>query len=159
MKKIVWFRNLVGFGTVILLIILFDDFISNNLSAFFIAFLFVFINYLIIFYHERGYGIKNYPYKPYKSKKKIGGRMLIGLLAGLHYFFFIGSYNHKRYNTQVWYPETIECFFGNVSQAIILFIYMAISINLFKLWEYYSIIFMIIPIITNVISIQKQKIR
>ena len=157
MRNIGWLRDLVVFGIIILLIILFDDFISNNLLAFFIAWIFIFINYGIILYREKGYGRKNYPYKPYKSKKKIGERMLIGLLAGLHYFFFIGNYNHKRYNTQVWYPETIECTFGNISQAIILFIYMVIAINLFKLWGYYSIFFMIIPIITTVISIQKQK--
>jgi hypothetical protein len=157
MKKIGWFGDLVGFGVIILLIILFNDFISHNQLAFLIAFGFIFINYLIIIHHERGYGRKNYSYKPYKSKKKVGERVLVGLLAGLHYLFFIGSYNHKKYNTQVWYPETLECVFGNISQAIIIFIYMAIAINLFKFWGYYSIFFMIIPLITTIVSIQKKK--
>ena len=112
------------------------------------------INYIIIFISERKYRQKNFPYKPYKSKKNIGKRILIGLLAGFHYFFFIGSYNHKKYNTQVWYPETIECIFGNISQLIILFMYILVAVKFFEIGIFYSLLFMIIPIITNIISIK-----
>lgn len=139
-------------------VILFFNLILENLLALGIAFLFFIINYLIIFIHEIRYK-KNFPYKPYKSKKKIGKRILIGLLAGVHYIFFIWSYNHKKYNTQVNYPETIECVFGNISQVIILIIYLFISASLFKIIKYYSLFFMAIPIITNIINIMINKKR
>lgn len=140
----------------ILLIILFWDFVISNSHTLSIIYLFFFINYMIVFLHERKY-TKNFPYKPYKSKKEVWKRILIGLLAGLHYLFFIGSYSHKRYNTQTWYPETIECIFGNVSQMIILILYIVIGINLFKIIGYYFLILMVIPIITNIISIKISK--
>ena len=140
-----------------LFIILVEEFVKANLLFFVAIFLLFFINYGIIYLHERKYGRKNFPYKPYKSKKKIWKRILIGLLAGLHYLFFIGSYNHKDYNTQVWYPETIECYFGNISQAIIFSADIFISIKLFEFLGYYSLFFMIIPIITNIISIGRTR--
>ena len=140
----------------ILLIIIFWNFIKSNLEILPIIFLFFFINYIIIFLHERKYK-KNFPYKPYTSKKGIGKRILIGLWAGLHYLFFIGSYNHKKYNTQAWYPETIECIFGNVSQIVILVLYLAVGVNIFKVVGYYSLIFMAIPVLTNIISIKINK--
>ncbi len=158
--KISWMEisiNLIFVIVIILGIVLFGDFLAKNWLAFFIALLFFFVNYGIIILHERGYGLKNFPYKPYKSKKKVRKRILIGLLAGLHYFFIIGSYDHKKYNTQVWYPETLECFFGNISQLIIFIIYILIGINLFNLGWYYSLAFMIIPIATNIISIWRNK--
>ena len=135
-------------------VIIFNDFIMNNLPALGIAFAFFIANYLFIFIHERKYK-KNFPYKPYKSKKKIGKRILIGLLAGIHYLFFIWTYNHKKYNTQVDYPETLECYFGNVSQLIILLIYLFVSAKLFQVIGYYSLFFMAIPIVTNIINIIK----
>jgi hypothetical protein len=107
-----------------------------------------------VLFHEKRYK-KNFPYKPYKSKNNIAKRILIGLLAGFHYIFYIGTYNHKRYNTQVFYPETTECFLGNVSQLIILIVYIFIAIKLFEFFEYYSLIFLIIPIIINLISLKR----
>ncbi len=156
--KINWkedLRDILG-GIIIflLLIILFGDFITSNLLFYIIVLLFFFINYGIILFHERKYK-ENFPYEPYKSKNNIGKRILIGLWAGAHYLFFIGSYNHKEYNTQVFYPETLECVFGNISQAIIFFAYIFIAINLFELFGYYSLFFMVIPIITNLISLRK----
>ncbi len=137
-------------------IILFGNFMENNPIFSVIIFLLFFVNFGITALHERKYK-ENFPYKPYKSKKNIGERILIGLLAGLHYLFYIGSYDHKKYNTQVNYPETVECVFGNISQMIILLVYILIAINLFELCGYYSLFFMIIPIITNIISIVRNK--
>ena len=121
------------------------------------SFLF-FIKDIIIYSHERQYK-KNTPYEKYKIKKGIFVRALTGLLAGLHYFFFIGSYSHRKYNTQVYNPRTLECFFGNISVFLILIVYVFIGIGLFKVMSYYFLILMIIPIITNIISIEINKIN
>jgi len=152
-------RDVAAIMIFLILIIIFNYFILNNSLAFGVAFLFFGVNYAIILSHENKYGRENFPYKPYKSKKKIGERILIGLLAGLHYIFFIGNYNHKKYNTQIWYPKTLECYFGNVSQMIILIAYLFISVNLFRILGYYSLFFMIIPIITNIVSLKIVKKR
>ncbi len=154
-KKRIGFRNLIVMVSFVTVFIIFIEFITDNSRAFGIAFLFFFVNYLVIALHERKYGKKNFPYKPYKSKEKTAKRILIGMLAGLHYLFFIGSYNHKKYNTQVGYPETLECVFGNISQMVILFAYLFISIITFKLVGYYALLFMVIPIITTTLSIIK----
>ena len=138
----------------LLLLYLLGDFFVDNRTFSIIVFVLFFINYIIVLLHERKYD-KNFPYKPYKSKESIVKRGLIGLWAGVHYLFSIGTYDHKKYNTQVFYPETIECFLGNASQAIILFAYIFISIKLFEAFDYYSLLFMIIPIITNIISLKK----
>lgn len=150
-------RDLISFAIIILLVFLFDGFITNNLKILIISWLFFFINYVVIISHERKYGRKNFPYKKYKSKKNIGERIFLGILAGGHYLFFIGNYNHKKYNTQVHYPETLECIFGNISQLIIFIFYILISVNLFELIGFYSLLFMAIPIITNIISIKNNK--
>jgi len=144
----------IGVPALILVIYLFGDFFITNSTFSILIFALFFINYVIILLHERKYD-KNFPYKPYKSKESIVKRGLIGLWAGVHYLFSIGTYDHKKYNTQVFYPETIECFLGNASQAIILFAYIFISIKLFEAFDYYSLLFMIIPIITNIISLKK----
>ncbi|MFH1918217.1 MAG: hypothetical protein ABIJ14_03915 [Nanoarchaeota archaeon] len=146
-------REFIFFVVFVLLILIFFNFILDNLNVLGVALLFFLINFIVIFFHERKYGQKNFPYKPYKSKNKISKRILLGLLAGLHYFFFIGSYNHKKYNTQVWYPETIECIFGNISQGIIFLAYVFISVDLFEVAPFISVLFMVLPIITNLISL------
>src|SRR3989344_6692410 len=140
-------RDIISFIVVIVLVIVLNNFITNNLKILFLSFLFFFINYIIILFHERKYS-SNFPYKPYKSKDKSGKRILTGLLAGGHYIFFIGSYNRKKYNTKAWYPETIECVFGNISQVIIFLAYVLISIKLFEIELYYFLAFAIIPIVT-----------
>lgn len=144
----------IGVVMLILLISLFGDFFRANGAFSILLFLLFFVNYGIVLFHEKRYK-KNFPYKPYKSKNNIAKRILIGLLAGFHYIFYIGTYNHKRYNTQVFYPETTECFLGNVSQLIILIVYIFIAIKLFEFFEYYSLIFLIIPIIINLISLKR----
>jgi len=144
----------IGVPALILVIYLFGDFFITNSTFSILIFALFFINYVIILLHERKYN-KNFPYKPYKSKKGVIERSFIGLWAGVHYLFFIGTYDHKRYNTQTDYPETLECVFGNISQAILLFVYIFFSIKLFESFDYYSLFFMIIPIITNIISLKK----
>ncbi len=152
-KNIELIRDILLDIIFIVIIIIFINSIVENFKILGLAFLLFCANYLIIVLHERKYKKKNFPYKPYKSKKKISKRILIGMLAGLHYSFFIGNYNHKKYNTQVRYPETIECFFGNVSQMIILLLYLWISVTIFKRIGYYSLLFMVIPIITSITSL------
>ncbi len=123
-----------------------------------ISSLFFIGNYIIIILDQRKYK-KNFPYTPYKSKKRILLRIGLGLLAGIHFIFFIGTYNHKKYNTQVNTPETLECYFGNVSQLIILIVYIFISYVLFQRIGYYYIAFLILPYITNIISLIYNKER
>ncbi len=154
-KKKEFIRDVIGVILVIILIILFGNFMVENKKIIIVAFIFFCINYIIIMRHENKYGKKNFPYKPYKSKKKIKERIWLGLIAGFHYLFFIGSYNHKKYNTQTWYPETIECVFGNISQLIILIAYIFIAVMLSKINLYSSLAFMLIPIITNIISLKR----
>lgn len=151
-------RDIIDIILIIGLLFLFRNFIINNLIEFWIALSFFLANWWIIDFHEKRYK-KNFPYKPYKSKKKVGERILIGILAGFHYSFFIGSYNHKKYNTQVNYPETLECVFGNISQLIILLAYFLISAILFNFIRYYFLFFIVLPIITNIISIIINKKR
>jgi len=147
---------LITFVMIFLSILLFGGPLNKSeVLVFYFCLLLFIVNYTIIILHQRKYKGKNFPYKPFKSKKKILERISLGLLAGLHYFFFIGNYSHKRYNTQAWYPETLECIFGNISQMIILILYLVIGINLYRVIGYYSIILFVIPIITNIISIRK----
>jgi len=156
-NKLYFMREMILLVVFLFVIISFSKFILENSKIILISLLFFIFNYLIIIKHERKYGKNNFPYKPYKSKEKILNRILTGLFAGIHYIFSIGTYDHKKYNTQVWYPETVECFFGNVSQLIILIGYIFIATLLFKINLYFSIFFLIIPIITNIISLRNKK--
>ena len=74
----------------LLLIYLLGDFFVDNRTFSIIVFVLFFINYIIVLLHERKYD-KNFPYKPYKSKESIVKRGLIGLWAGVHYLFSIGT--------------------------------------------------------------------
>lgn len=159
--KFLWmsiFLDLIFFAIIIIGIIFGGEFFTANWIPVSIALFLFFIKDIIIYSHERQYK-KNTPYEKYKIKKGIFVRALTGLLAGLHYFFFIGSYSHRKYNTQVYNPRTLECFFGNISVFLILIVYVFIGIGLFKVMSYYFLILMIIPIITNIISIEINKIN
>ncbi len=95
----------------------------------------------------------NNPYKRLK-KKNLSERILLGLLAGFHYTFFMGTYSHKYYNTQIWYPETLECIFGNISQVIILDFYLILNVFMIEfLGIYYAIALAVVLIIINIISL------
>ena len=157
MKKGELFQTFFMIIFFLLIFFVFDSFLLENSKFFIILVCFLLINYIIILLSQRKLGRKNFPYKPYKSKKSILNRILLGFLAGFHYFFFIGSYDHKKYNTQVWHPETLECYFGNISQLIVIFIYGFIAFKLLELNLYYSISFMFIPILTNLISLKSSK--
>ncbi|GAJ22526.1 unnamed protein product [marine sediment metagenome] len=74
---------------------------------FFVVFLACSVGF-VLWYDSRKYK-KNIPYIQIKKKRKNANKFFVGLLAGLHYLFFIGTYNHKKYNTQVEHPETLEC--------------------------------------------------
>lgn len=148
-------RKILLLAVFILMFMFFSDFIENNYKIAGIAFLFFTANYIIILINQRKYGQKNFIYKPYKSKKRIAERIILGFFAGVHYLFFIGSYNHKKYNTQVWEPETLECFFGNISQLIIFIVYIFIAVQISRINLYMALTFMLIPIITNIISLKR----
>lgn len=111
--------------------------------------------YIPISFHERKYK-KNQIHKIRKNKYFIK-RAILGLFAGIHYLFFIGTYSHKKYNTQVFYPESIECWFGNLSQLLVFLIYLLVSIFIFEIISYYVIIIFAIPLIISFYSLKKQK--
>jgi len=118
--------------------------------------LFIFLIVLLglIFFSERKY-TKNTPYKPFK-KRKIFHRILLGLIAGFHYSHFIGTYDHKRYNTQVFTPETLECYLGVFFALVFIMVYVLIAWYLKILIGISGLLIFLIPIITNIISIIKK---
>ena len=100
---------------------------------------------------------KNIPYQKTKGKKNFIKRIFIGLLAGLHYSHMIFTYNHKKYNTQVFYPETIECYFG-LSWAVFLCLYGLVAYLVSSNFEgYWYFLVLIFPVITNIIGFFIQK--
>ncbi len=72
----------------------------------------------------------NVPYRKKKIKKKILSRIFTGLLVGVHYVHFMFSYNHKKYNTQVDTPKSLECYVGNI-WILFLFFYGFISYKIY----------------------------
>ncbi len=109
--------------------------------------------YLPIYLKEKKYK-KNRIHK-IRRRESFLKSVFVGLLAGFHYLFFIGTYNHKKYNTQVFYPESLECWMGNLSQAIIFIIYINFTRFMFPLISYYTIIFLLIPLGINFYSLKK----
>ncbi len=98
---------------------------------------------------------KNIPYSFVKNKKSFQ-RVLLGLMAGIHYFHFVGTYNHQKYNTQVFTPKTLECHVG-VYFAIILWIaYLFLVWYLKSLIGMFSLFILLIPLLTNIISFIKK---
>jgi CDP-diglyceride synthetase len=96
---------------------------------------------------------KNIPYKESKKEKNISKRILKGILAGIHYSHFIGTYDHKKYNTQVFTPKTLECYIGGSLAALVLFVYPILAFNLSNKFGYSWLIILVIPIISNIVSI------
>ena len=94
---------------------------------------------------------KNNPYAPIKNKN-LFYRILLGLMAGIHYFHFVGTYNHKKYNTQVFTPETLECYLGVFFATILWVVYLALVWYLKDAVGMFSLSILLIPIITNIIS-------
>ena len=95
---------------------------------------------------------ENNPYKRRKIKKSVFKRILTGLFAGVHYVHAIFTYNHRKYNTQVFYPETLECYIGMVWVIILLLYgYMAYLVSLF--YGFLFLIVLFILILTNTIAL------
>lgn len=94
----------------------------------------------------------NIPYKK-TNKKGILKRFFMGIIAGLHYSHFIGTYNHKTYNTQVFYPETLECYVGVSFAFLMIVAYIILTFLLKTKIGDYAIFLLAIPIITNIFSI------
>lgn len=96
---------------------------------------------------------QNIPYKPNKKKRKLFLRIYLGFTAGIHYVNFIGTYNHKKYNTQVYSPKTLECYLANLSAFLFLIAYIIVSWQLYSNFGSIALSFLAIPIILNSISI------
>ena len=80
------------------------------IQYYYIALLLYILSEIFIYYkYEFKKYSKNIPYNPSKKKKSISSRVYLGILGGFHYAHFIGTYNHQKYNTQVFTPETLEC--------------------------------------------------
>jgi hypothetical protein len=120
-----------------------------------------YITYLLLIILIYRYEVKKYktntPYTPSKKKRKTLQRIYLGILAGIHYSHFIGTYNHKKYNTQVFTPKTLECNIGGTLSAIFLAIYPIIAWSSYKIIGAISLLIMLIPIILNLISIYLDK--
>ncbi|MFW5846616.1 MAG: hypothetical protein ACOCUU_00510 [Nanoarchaeota archaeon] len=100
---------------------------------------------------------KNTPYNPAKKKDNFFKRFFLGIFGGVHYAHFVGTYSHKKYNTQVFTPETFECFVAGSVAGLFLLGYPIVA------WHFYQAIgitgfsIMLIPIILNLIGISKDK--
>ena len=139
----------------ILIVMFFFDFVGAETGTFAVAsgalFLYL-VNFAVIFSQERKYE-HNQPYKPYKSRKSFLSRAITGFVGGFNYFFYIGGYNHKKYNTQVWYPVTMESLFGSLAEFIMMLAYFILATKLYSSLGYYTLLIFLIPIVTNIISI------
>jgi hypothetical protein len=149
-------RKLINLFIIILLFILFVitffDYIKSNA---FVLFPIIFFNstlvYIITELDTQKYK-KNNPYVERKVKKSFLSRIFISFFAGLHYTHAIFTYNHKKYNTQVFYPKTFECYLGVTFAILIIFLYsfLAYLVSLFLGWKF--IFILLIPVLTNLIS-------
>jgi|GEM_PF-1541210 len=99
---------------------------------------------------------ENTPYKPSKKKESLISRIILGIKAGFHYSQFIGTYDHKKYNTQVHYPTTLECYIGGIFAIVFEVAYIILALGLKEIFGNFSLIILVIPIITNLISIIKK---
>ena len=77
----------------------------------------------------------------------------LGILAGFHYVHFIETYNHEKYNTQVFTPETLECYVGVFSSFILFTAYLVVAWYFESLFGNFGLLVLLIPILTNSISI------
>ena len=152
-RKRIWLETIVDFYFLILFLLFFFFVIKNRINNLKtgIEIISWSIVAIIIVLHEKRYR-ENYPFKTRKNNP-LNKRITSGLMAGFHYVFFIGTYSHKKYNTQVWYPETLECVIGNMVAITITVIYLIIGVYLFRSIGYYTIFFLVIPILTNTISL------
>ena len=100
---------------------------------------------------------KNIPYTSTKKKDDIFKRFTLAILAGIHYSHFIGTYSHKKYNTQVFTPKSFECYVAGTLSAVITIGYPIIAWYLSQFVGIIGFSIMLIPIVLNIISIFKNK--
>lgn len=79
------------------------------------------------------------------KRKSLFKRIIIGLVAGVHYVHAIATYNHKKYNTQKWVPKTLECYIAGSLAGISTAVYLYLII-------YISWLFVLIPLVTNIVA-------
>ncbi len=125
-------------------------------SYYFIYGIYIIFVILTSLYETKKYN-KNVPYKIVKKEEDYSSRIILGILAGIHYSHFIGTYNHKKYNTQVFTPETLECYVGGGLAGLFYFGYPVVSWYLFKAFGLIGFSILLVPIILNLISILKDK--
>ena len=116
-----------------------------------------FVLIILIYRYEFAKYNKNIPYNPAKKKKNIIQRFILGILGGIHYSHFVGTYSHKKYNTQVFTPTTFECFVAGLLAGSIIFGYPIVAGYLFQSFGIIGFSIMLIPIILNLVSISKDK--
>ncbi len=118
------------------------------------VYLFLFV--LISRYELKKYK-KNNPYTPPKKKGKFFRRFFLGIIGGLYYSHFIGTYNHKKYNTQVFTPKTFECHVAGTLAGVFVAGYVVASLFLFKFFGIIGFSILLVPIVLNLISIYIDK--
>ena len=116
-----------------------------------------FILVVLIYRYEFGKYKKNTPYNPAKKKRDYFNRFFLGILGGIHYSHFVGTYSHKKYNTQVFTPETFECNVAGSVAGLFLIGYPIVAWYLSKAFGIIGFSIMLIPIILNLISLSKDK--
>ena len=122
-----------------------------------IIYVIYFILVILIYRYEFAKYNKNIPYNPAKKKKNILQRFFLGILGGIHYSHFVGTYSHKKYNNQVFTPTTFECFVAGLLAGLLIFGYPVVAWHLFQSLGIIGFSIMLIPIILNLISISKDK--
>jgi len=116
-----------------------------------------FVSIILIYRYEFARYNKNIPYNLAKKKKNILQRFFLAILGGIHYSHFIGTYSHKKYNTQVFTPTTFECFVAGSLAVLIILGYPILAWYLSQSFGTIGFLIMLIPIVLNLISIFKDK--
>ncbi len=127
------------------------------MQIYYIFYAIYFISVIFIYRYEFGKYKKNTPYNFVKKRGNLINRFFLGIFGGIHYAHFIGTYNHKKYNTQVFTPKIFECFVAGGVAGLFLIGY---PISVWYLFQAIGIIgfsIMFIPIILNIISISEDK--
>ncbi len=108
---------------------------------------------IFIYRYEFAKYKKNTPYNPAKKKGDYFNRFFLGILGGIHYSHFVGTYSHKKYNTQVFTPETFECDVAGSVAGLLAIAYPVVAWHLSKAIGIIGFSIMLVPIILNLISI------
>ncbi len=112
---------------------------------------------ILIYRYEFTRYKKNIPYNRVKKKNNFFNRFFLGILGGIHYSHFVGTYSHKKYNTQVFTPKTLECDVAGSVAALFIAGYPVVAWYLSQTIGIIGFSVMLIPIILNFISIYNDK--